>query len=121
MLILAGAGSGKTRVITHRIAWLIQDVKGVLPRLHPRRHLHQQGRQRDGRARRDRLIGQTSLAQPCSLATFHSFCVRTLRRDVEALRVGNGVGLTQSTFAIYDETDQQAVVKQAMQAGLGHG
>ena len=46
------------------------------------------------------------------LATFHSFCVRVLRRDIEALRVG-GVGLTR-TFAIYDEADQQAVVKQAL-------
>jgi DNA helicase-2/ATP-dependent DNA helicase PcrA len=59
----------------------------------------------------DKILGHSSLAKP-TLATFHSFCVRVLRRDIEALRVG-GVGLTRS-FAIYDETDQQAVVKQAL-------
>ena len=46
------------------------------------------------------------------LATFHSFCVRVLRRDIEALRIGNE-GLTRN-FVIYDEADQQAIVKQAM-------
>ncbi len=59
----------------------------------------------------DKILGHTSLAKPM-LATFHSFCVRVLRRDIEALRTG-GVGLTR-TFAIYDETDQQAVVKAAL-------
>jgi DNA helicase-2/ATP-dependent DNA helicase PcrA len=53
----------------------------------------------------DKLLGHSSLAKPL-LSTFHSFCVRLLRRDIEALRIG-GEGLTR-TFAIYDETDQQA-------------
>jgi len=56
-------------------------------------------------------LGHSTLARP-TIATFHSFCVRVLRRDIEALRIGN-TGLTR-TFAIYDETDQQAVVKQAL-------
>ena len=59
----------------------------------------------------DKIIGHSSLAKPM-LSTFHSFCVRVLRRDIEALKV-NGKGLTR-TFAIYDETDQQAVVKSAL-------
>jgi DNA helicase-2/ATP-dependent DNA helicase PcrA len=59
----------------------------------------------------ERILGHTTLAQP-TLATFHSFCVRVLRRDIEALRT-NGIGLTRN-FAIYDETDQQAVVKTAI-------
>jgi DNA helicase-2/ATP-dependent DNA helicase PcrA len=59
----------------------------------------------------DRLLDHSSLAKPL-LCTFHSFCVRILRRDIEALKV-NGEGLTRS-FAIYDENDQQAIVKQIM-------
>ena len=59
----------------------------------------------------NRLLGHTSLAKPL-IATFHSLCVRLLRRDIEALKVG-GEGLTRS-FAIYDENDQQAIVKQIM-------
>jgi len=109
VLILAGAGSGKTRVITHRIAWLI-DVKGVAAdSILAVTFTNKAAKEMAERV--DRLIGQTSLARPV-LSTFHSFCVRTLRRDVEALRT-NGVGLTKD-FAIYDETDQQQVVKQAM-------
>jgi len=109
VLILAGAGSGKTRVITHRIAWLI-DVKGVrADSILAVTFTNKAAKEMAERV--DRLIGQTSLARPV-LSTFHSFCVRTLRRDVEALRT-NGVGLTKD-FAIYDETDQQVVVKQAM-------
>ena len=59
----------------------------------------------------DKILGHSSLAKP-TLATFHSFCVRVLRRDIEAMRINN-IGLTRS-FAIYDETDQQAVVKSAL-------
>jgi len=109
VLILAGAGSGKTRVITHRIAWLI-DVKGVQPdSILAVTFTNKAAKEMAERV--DRLIGQSTLVRPV-LSTFHSFCVRTLRRDVEALRT-NGVGLTKD-FAIYDEADQQQVVKQAM-------
>ena len=59
----------------------------------------------------DRLLDHRTLAKPL-LATFHSFCVRVLRRDIEVLRIG-GEGLTRN-FAIYDDADQQAIVKQAM-------
>src|SRR5438552_1408700 len=109
VLLLAGAGSGKTRVITHRIAYLIQE-RGVAPdSILAVTFTNKAAKEMAERV--DKILGHTSLAKPM-LATFHSFCVRVLRRDIEALRVG-GVGLTR-TFAIYDETDQQAVVKQAL-------
>lgn len=109
VLILAGAGSGKTRVITHRIAWLIQE-RGVAPdSILAVTFTNKASAEMAERV--EKLIGHTTLAKPL-VATFHSFCVRMLRRDIEALRVNNE-GLTKS-FAIYDEADQQAVVKAAM-------
>jgi len=109
VLLLAGAGSGKTRVITHRIAYLIQE-RGVSPdSILAVTFTNKAAKEMAERV--ERILGHTTLAQP-TLSTFHSFCVRVLRRDIEALRI-NGAGLTKS-FAIYDETDQQAVVKTAI-------
>ena len=109
VLLLAGAGSGKTRVITHRIAYLIQE-RGV-PADNILAVTFTNKAAKEMAERVDKILGHSSLAKP-TLSTFHSFCVRVLRRDIEALQV-NGKGLTR-TFAIYDETDQQAVVKTAL-------
>jgi DNA helicase-2/ATP-dependent DNA helicase PcrA len=109
LLILAGAGSGKTRVITSRIAWLICE-KGIAPDSILAVTFTNKAAKEMG-ARVDRLLGHSSLAKPL-IATFHSLCVRILRRDIEALKIGNE-GLTRA-FAIYDENDQQGIVKQIM-------
>jgi DNA helicase-2/ATP-dependent DNA helicase PcrA len=109
LLILAGAGSGKTRVITSRIAWLIRE-KGVAPDSILAVTFTNKAAKEMGE-RVDRMLDHGSLAKPL-IATFHSMCVRMLRRDIEALKVA-GEGLTRS-FAIYDENDQQAIVKQIM-------
>ncbi len=109
VLLLAGAGSGKTRVITHRIAYLIQERGVAADSILAVTFTNKAAKEMAERV--DKILGHSSLAKPV-LATFHSFCVRVLRRDIEALRVGN-VGLTR-TFAIYDESDQQAVVKTAL-------
>jgi DNA helicase-2/ATP-dependent DNA helicase PcrA len=109
VLILAGAGSGKTRVITHRIAYLIEE-RGVAPdSILAVTFTNKAAAEMAERV--DKLLGHGSLAKPL-LSTFHSFCVRLLRRDIESLRVG-GEGLTRA-FAIYDESDQQSLVKQTM-------
>jgi DNA helicase-2/ATP-dependent DNA helicase PcrA len=109
VLILAGAGSGKTRVITHRIAYLIEE-RGVAPdAILAVTFTNKAAAEMAERV--DKLLGHGSLAKPL-LSTFHSFCVRLLRRDIESLRIG-GEGLTRS-FAIYDESDQQSLVKQVM-------
>ena len=109
VLLLAGAGSGKTRVVTHRIAYLIEERGVPADQILAVTFTNKAAKEMAERV--DKILGHSSLAKP-TLSTFHSFCVRVLRRDIEALQVG-GKGLTRS-FAIYDETDQQAVVKTAL-------
>ncbi|HZC25283.1 MAG TPA: UvrD-helicase domain-containing protein [Candidatus Binatia bacterium] len=116
VLILAGAGSGKTRVITYRIAYLI-DHKGVMPESILAMTFTNKAAAEMGE-RVDKLVGGLSIAKPV-ISTFHSFCVRVLRRDIEALRIPSAVpgqpaiGHTKN-FVIYDEADQQSVVKSLM-------
>ncbi|MHB8301411.1 MAG: ATP-dependent helicase [Acidobacteriaceae bacterium] len=109
LLILAGAGSGKTRVITHRIAYLVEERGVPADAILAVTFTNKAAKEMAERV--ERLMDHRSLARPL-LATFHSFCVRVLRRDIEALRT-NGRGRTKD-FAIYDETEQQAVIKQTM-------
>src|SRR5437667_269026 len=116
VLILAGAGSGKTRVITYRIAYLIEH-KGVMPESILAMTFTNKAAGEMG-ARVDKLVGGLSIAKPV-ISTFHSFCVRMLRRDIEAMRIPSAtpgqpaIGLSKS-FVIYDEADQQQLVKSVM-------
>jgi DNA helicase-2/ATP-dependent DNA helicase PcrA len=106
LLILAGAGSGKTRVITYRIAHLIESV-GVSPdAILAVTFTNKAAAEMAERV--EKLAGGSLLRQPL-ISTFHSFCVRVLRRDIEALKDG-----FRRDFVIYDEADQQMVVKAAM-------
>ncbi len=116
LLILAGAGSGKTRVITYRIVHLIEN-KGVEPdAILAVTFTNKAAAEMAERV--GNLLGGRTLRKPL-IATFHSFCVRVLRRDIEELRIGGaesksgGAGYKKD-FAIYDESDQQAVVKGVM-------
>jgi ATP-dependent DNA helicase UvrD/PcrA len=116
VLILAGAGSGKTRVITYRIAYLIEH-KGVMPEsILAMTFTNKAAAEMSERV--EKLVGGLSIAKPV-ISTFHSFCVRMLRRDIEALRIPSSVpgqpaiGHTKN-FVIYDESDQQSVVKGVM-------
>jgi DNA helicase II / ATP-dependent DNA helicase PcrA len=116
VLILAGAGSGKTRVITYRIAYLIEKI-GVMPESILAMTFTNKAAS-EMAERVEKLVGGLSIAKPV-ISTFHSFCVRVLRRDIEALRIPSSVpgqppiGLTKN-FVIYDESDQQQVVKGVM-------
>ncbi|MFZ0860323.1 MAG: UvrD-helicase domain-containing protein [Candidatus Sulfotelmatobacter sp.] len=116
VLILAGAGSGKTRVITYRVAYLIEH-KGVMPESILAMTFTNKAAAEMGE-RVEKLVGGLSIAKPV-ISTFHSFCVRMLRRDIEAMRIPSSVpgqppiGHTKN-FVIYDESDQQAVVKGVM-------
>jgi DNA helicase II / ATP-dependent DNA helicase PcrA len=116
VLILAGAGSGKTRVITYRIAYLIENM-GVMPESILAMTFTNKAAAEMGE-RVEKLVGGLSIAKPV-ISTFHSFCVRVLRRDIEALQIPSAtpgqppIGHTKK-FVIYDESDQQAVVKSVM-------
>jgi DNA helicase II / ATP-dependent DNA helicase PcrA len=116
VLILAGAGSGKTRVITYRIAHLIEN-NGVMPESILAMTFTNKAAAEMGE-RVEKLVGGLSIAKPV-ISTFHSFCVRMLRRDIETLRIPSAtpgqppIGITKN-FVIYDEADQQSVVKSIM-------
>ena len=109
LLILAGAGSGKTRVITHRIAWLIQEKNIAPDSILAVTFTNKAAGEMAERV--NELLGHSTLAKPL-ISTFHSFCVRVLRRDVEALKIGDK-GLTRA-FTIFDENDQSGLVKAIM-------
>ena len=103
LLIMAGAGSGKTRVLTCRIANLI--AQGILPRnILAITFTNKAANEMKSRA--ENLIG--SPARGIILSTFHSFCARLLRREIEITGNFNG------NFAIYDAGDSKTLVKQCV-------
>ena len=103
LLILAGAGSGKTRVITHRIAYLIEE-KGVNPyNILAITFTNKAADEMRGRV--DSIVGTG--AESIWVSTFHSMCVKILRRFHE--RLGG-----KNSFTIYDADDQKAAVKEVL-------
>ena len=104
LLILAGAGSGKTRVITLRIAYLIAE-KGVAP-YNILAVTFTNKAAGEMRERINVLLQGQKLQSAPLIATFHSLCVRILRQDIEKLEEG----FTKS-FTIYDTNDSQKVIK----------
>ncbi|MDR1018597.1 MAG: DNA helicase PcrA, partial [Lachnospiraceae bacterium] len=103
LLILAGAGSGKTRVLTHRIAYLIEE-KGVNP-WNILAITFTNKAAKEMRERVDKLVSYGS--ESIWVSTFHSACVRILRRHIELLGYTNN-------FTIYDSDDQKTLVKNIM-------
>ncbi|WP_433617631.1 DNA helicase PcrA [Paenibacillus cellulositrophicus] len=103
LLIMAGAGSGKTRVLTHRIAYLIATRKappwGILAITFTNKAA------REMQDRVAKLVGNEG--RDIWVSTFHSMCVRILRRDIER------IGFT-SNFSILDSTDQLSVIRNCM-------
>ncbi|GIW15816.1 MAG: DNA helicase [Tepidiforma sp.] len=104
LLILAGPGSGKTRVITHRIGWLIRERRIAPWRILAVTFTNKAAREM--RERAARLIGKD--AEAVHMGTFHAMCARWLRIDGEA------VGVPRE-FAIYDDSDQLGVVKRVLE------
>ncbi len=103
LLVLAGAGSGKTRVLTYRVAHLVEH-RGV----DPRQILAITFTNKAAREMRDRIGRLASAAAPALwVSTFHAACLRILRRHIELLGYNRN-------FGIYDEGDQQTVVKECL-------
>lgn len=108
LLILAGAGSGKTKTLTHRIAYLVAE-EGAWPS-HILAVTFTNKAAREMRERLARLLGQPNDRSFMPwMGTFHSICVRLLRIE------GKHLGIA-SNFVIYDEDDRQGLVKQVMKA-----
>src|SRR5262245_50467216 len=109
LLILAGAGSGKTRVITHRIARIVRDLhvppSAVLAVTFTNKAAEEM------RSRVAALLEGENLSSSPRVFTFHSFCVRLLRRDGAPLTdVRPGFN---TKFTIYDDEDQLSIIKAA--------
>ena len=103
LLIMAGAGSGKTRVLTCRIANLL--ANGVRPwQILAITFTNKAAAEM--RERVDRMIGES--ARDVWLSTFHSFCARFLRREIES------TGLYRKNFVIYDTSDTQTLLKRCL-------
>ena len=103
LLIMAGAGSGKTRVLTHRIAYLM-DEKEVSPRnILAITFTNKAAREMKDRV--SRLVG--AQGEQMWVSTFHSMCVRILRRDIDRIGYSN-------IFTILDSSDQLSVIKQVL-------
>lgn len=111
VLILAGAGSGKTKTLTHRIAYLIDEKKVSPDNILAVTFTNKAAGEM--RERVERLLLQSAAAEfgglklPQYIGTFHNICCRILRREIEVLGY-------EKSFNIFDSQDQEALVKKAM-------
>src|SRR5665213_1268332 len=104
VLIFAGAGSGKTRVLTHRIAYLLEEKKVFPDRILAVTFTNKAAGEM--KTRLERMVG--AAARDLWVGTFHSMCVRMLRRDGSKIGIG-------SNFVIIDDADQRSVIKDILE------
>ncbi len=104
VLVLAGPGSGKTRVLTHRVAWMLSEMQ--IPAWHALAVTFTNKAAREMRHRLDQMLGDTS-ARALGLGTFHASCARILRREADS------IGFS-SDYVIFDSDDQLSVMKQVV-------
>jgi DNA helicase-2/ATP-dependent DNA helicase PcrA len=104
-LVLAGAGSGKTRVIAHRIVYLVQNGAARPENILAVTFTNKASKEM--RERVQKILGPARSAEPL-ISTFHSFCVRLLRREIHHLGY-------KRDFSIYDSDDQKRLIKQTLE------
>jgi DNA helicase-2/ATP-dependent DNA helicase PcrA len=110
VLVLAGPGSGKTRVLAHRIAYMIDHLNVRPDEITAMTFTNKAAREMAGRVRGLLNLDDTFQAtapRGISMGTFHAWCARMLRREADLLPVTR-------EFVIYDESDQQALIRQAL-------
>lgn len=103
LLVLAGAGSGKTRVITHKIQYLIKELN-----IRPEKILAITFTRKAANEMQERIVSMLGVKPPWIL-TFHAFCLKLLRQEIERLDMGYS-----SNFVIYDEKDTLNIIKNIM-------
>ena len=111
LLILAGAGSGKTKVLTSRIAYLVENgvrAKEILAVT----FTNKAAKEMRARLSTPELLGESTV-KPMWVGTFHSICGRILRQDIENYKFPSGKNLDKN-FSIYDEQDSMGVIKNAI-------
>jgi len=108
-LVLAGAGSGKTRVIAYRIAYLIRNASARPENILAVTFTNKAAKEM--RERVQHIVGSARSAEPL-ISTFHSFCVRLLRREVHHLGY-------KRDFSIYDTDDQKRLIKNILEEDKG--
>ncbi|GAI94807.1 unnamed protein product, partial [marine sediment metagenome] len=109
VLVISGPGSGKTRCLTHRIAYLIQQgvpAKNILAVT----FTNKAAQEMKERVRNLLLRSDDSQSIP-TIGTFHAICLQILRREIDKLPPENGQGNYQKNFIIYDQTDQVSLIK----------
>jgi DNA helicase II / ATP-dependent DNA helicase PcrA len=104
-LVLAGAGSGKTRVIAHRIAYLIRNAAARPENILAVTFTNKAAREMKERVQK--ILGLSRSAEPL-ISTFHSFCARLLRKEIHHLGY-------KRDFSIYDSDDQKRLIKQTLE------
>jgi DNA helicase-2/ATP-dependent DNA helicase PcrA len=113
-LVLAGPGSGKTRVLTYRIAYLVKECSIDPYNVMAVTFTNKAAREMRGRL--ERLIGEQRLRR-LTIGTFHAICARLLRRESQAINSGpegSGPKGLPSNFVIYDRDDQLSLIRQAL-------
>jgi len=105
VLVLAGPGSGKTRVLTYRVAYLIQEARVPPWRIMAVTFTNKAANEM--KERLQALLGDADLSS-LTIGTFHAICVRILRREADTLGIDRN-------FVIYDDSDQRSLIRQVIQ------